>query len=147
MGMFEVKDHLYTHLTEQMPGEDVLFGLPAGESVARAGWVSVHGGAATLTDEVTAESLQRYDFHWTFQIVCSSGPGHASPRDADRVAYSLADKVLDIIEADHTLGGLVYNTDLDAVTRTESWEDPHPDKNPLHTILVVSITSTRRGNE
>ena len=109
------------------------------------------GGTVGLTGERFADDLDRYDLVWSFQVMCSSGDHMKSAREADQVAYELADTVMDFIESDHTLRDLVDEVWIDAVDRIESWEDNQPSgkekHNPLHTILVVSISVGRMGNQ
>ena len=136
-----VKQALVDALSAAMPGVDVFYDLPEDSSKFAAGnrWVSVQGGAAEINPGDFAEGLDRWDFTWTFQLLCGSGAHHRSALEADVLAYDLAVEAMQAVD-DGTLGlEQVWDTALRGVDRVQEWAEGQ------QVIVSVAVAASTRG--
>ena len=133
-----IKAQLVALLSAALPSVDVFYGLDEGGEAAKNVWISVMGGAADFEGIRLGPQLRRYERSWSFDVRVGSGPGHTNPEEANAVAYSLADAVVEAIAFDPEVGlgaSGVYNSELNTISIAEGWpEDGH------QVVLDVGIT-------
>ena len=122
----QIKKSIADILVEKLPDVDVLYGeFPKGKNIARSWWVSVDGGDAETYELSTGEGVNIFTFNLTFNVVCSSGPHHKSPYEADTAAYKLAGRVAVALtgEVNLRLGNYgVQSAIIEGVRRLTEWD-------------------------
>ena len=111
---------------------------PAAASAGR--WVNVHGGGATVQPAVLSDSPDRYDFVWELQATLGSGPAHGTPEEADRTLHQMMKAIVDAVDADPSLNGLVYETILAQIIRNNEWSS-----DTQQTVISLVWYATSRG--
>ena len=136
---------IYDRLVSVGRGEvDVVYGLPQPDETARAEWVSVLGASSAAEFEVdqsrnSGVPLSQYRGYWAVTVLVGSGVNHASPLEADRLAYGLAREAALAIDADDTLGVAgVLSSWIGSVDMTEDW--PEDSRQVVLTVRVDVMT-------
>lgn len=118
-----LKARLARIISARLPDVDVLVDRMATAAASSGRWVNVHGGGATVQAAVLSDSPDRYDFVWELQATIGSGPSHASPEEADLTLHPMMQAVVEAVDADPTLFGLVYECVLSQIIRNNEWDE------------------------
>lgn len=135
-----LKERLAAVISAALPDVDVLVDRMAAAAASAGRWVNVHGGGATVQAAVMSDSPDRYDFIWELQATIGSGPAHASPEEADLTLHPMMQSVIEAVDADPNLGGLVYECVLSQIIRNNEW-----DTDTQQVVLTCVWYATSRG--
>lgn len=116
-----MKKRLAAVASAALPDVDVFIDRSEAPKAAGGRWVNCYGGSASVRPAVLADDLSGYDLYWELNADIGSGPQQATPEEADATVDAMMRSLLNAVDDDYTLDGLVNSCQWTGLNRKAEW--------------------------